>query len=333
MGCCHSHSEAILQNGRGMYDLPLIHITSFPPKLHQALSRLLSTLPSAESLAPVATTPSASSTGTRAKLSPMDSATESPPQAFAFRTIMDSLCRCQVLPSFNICMLKCVMTTTYGGKKNWLHVNFCLYSWLLFTRLNPLPPTADGCIFVWSLQNPRQSKSSASIDVPRTSQPPAPVPRLLLEEPDASELPPPPISARAKQAEEQRALLYRMLGGKQDQPEAQQQQQQQQQQPLHTNLLLESAKLPVRPSSAKRITCLSHSVNASQTWAKRPHAGVGVSTDHEDDAGLRTISFILCFCTALSRCRSSLPRQPAAAAPRHFQRRQRRYTELLGDGS
>jgi len=82
-------------------------------------------------------------------------------------------------------------------QKKWLHVNFRLYSWLVFTHLNPLSPTADGCIFVWSLQNPRQSKSSASIDVPRTSQPPAPVPRLLLEEPDASELPPPPISARA----------------------------------------------------------------------------------------------------------------------------------------
>ena len=46
---------------------PWLIFTSFPPKLHQALSRLLSTLPSAELLAPVATTPSASSTGTRGR--------------------------------------------------------------------------------------------------------------------------------------------------------------------------------------------------------------------------------------------------------------------------
>ena len=130
-------------------------------------------------------------------------------------------------------------------------------------------------------------------------------------------------------ADEKRKRADRIASGN-NQP-SQQQQQQQQQQPLHTNLLLESAKLPVRPSTSKRITRLSH--NASQTWAKRPHVGVGVSTDLEDDAGLRMISFMLCFCAALLRRRSSLPRQPAAAAPRHCQRRQRRYTELLDDGS
>jgi hypothetical protein len=113
MGCRHSHPEAILQNGRGMYDLPLVNITNFPPKLHQVLLRLLSTLPSAESLAPVATTPFALSTGTRAKLSPRDSATESLPRACAFRTIMASLCRCQVHQLFNTRVLKSVFTTIY----------------------------------------------------------------------------------------------------------------------------------------------------------------------------------------------------------------------------
>jgi hypothetical protein len=32
MGCCNSHTEAILQNGRGMYDIPLSCCRQFPAK-------------------------------------------------------------------------------------------------------------------------------------------------------------------------------------------------------------------------------------------------------------------------------------------------------------
>jgi WD40 repeat protein len=109
--------------------------------------------------------------------------------------------------------------------------------------------SADGCIFIWSLQNPRQSKSSSSADTAISSSavadhPAQAVPRLLLEVPDASDLQPPAISSRAKQAEEQRALLYRMLGGNQP-PLTQQQQRQENEEVPQSQLLLESAKLPV----------------------------------------------------------------------------------------
>ncbi len=175
---------------------------------------------------------------------------------------------------------------------------------------------------------------------PQTSNP---VPRLLLEVPDAAEPPPPLVSARAKQAEEQRALLYRMLGNNpQQQPTSQQQQQptpQQQPPPptqqSHAQLFMESAKFPVRTTASHAALHTSH---AEQTWAKRPQDGVDVSCDREEDAGLLVWTFALVLSRHCSRSRAacsviSHPGQRAAAAPRPSPRNRRHCTELLADGS